>query len=1162
MHHYEVQGAVPVIAGHHEEDLVRMRRDSQLFVFWDQYSCGLWTSPNCSQLPVKIPPFSQTEEINLSQYARQPHRARWLQSWRMYLAFWPSYPQYSGPFECLRLMPDSLPISNTRCKLYWIKPDLVDQWYGLEAKLHTLGKGLFSRNLQLNKYEKGPIVDLPSYCGFGDPRATYDQMVGALYAARDTFLALTAYVSFAISYDMYLHPREWATAPPSWILYAEQELHLPAAWLNEIHGSFVCNFQPGFRPGMYMMYNHSTYKESLPAFVTANVPLYICWGFKPGWLHDDNYIWAYRPCHVEAKEAIDEASRYLPPQYDIRGKCDSWYNMVADNRFVGEGSMRRTVEDALPQHPLGVEEYMPGIPVPTEPIRRPQRIYRPVARLPDARSSSFSPSIDENVHDAMTIYASRIMDTPEHDAPQSPLDPYRSGVVNQHAMHWLEEMRMEREDVVQGETQQERTEREEEEQWAKEENANTKIYSPRVGSYIYLHTFSSVGEHHQRRLECEEWPDYWMLYRPEDRHYFAFTREWHLIGEPQASHNFGKKPDEMLLEGIQTETETVDTGTMEATTLEVPLSDAAALALPVQPMDSDGSSYGGESTDSDEKERKRVRNSAKRARKKRRKAEAAQSLKVACNGYHQASPIHTPVPPPSPATWERQPTARSISPTKPIASQHSSLGYPSTKSSVTVLSMQESQRVPKQLGRLSSFHSYQHRSQSSSSLLPPHLTFTMNRPSCYLGPSSCSSTLHLPHPSSCNTSLFTLASSSRFPQPIQARKSKHPVQPSTSAARAIPVNPPMPTIDAAETVFRTWGLRIMRPYRPDERILQQQRTEDIAEKVLLKRLGLFALPMDKDTKACLHDVYHFLRRPQPPRLFPPVWDLAPGWRETVANHPKFQYYRQDSNMHFVGVRNNKPLFQQFYVLIIYRARAVVEVFRQQLSGVGDMARYLATHGIAFNTVKVKPARGYYESPRIQAMSRTLGYFKKEYKFGIEDWNTYVKARNNFLSGPAGRAALSAGGIVARIARDVVPVKLVSKGVSADGRKIAQHGEYIFLDDALTLEEKDFICGVYSVYTGYSRDQTSDSSWFPKASVWDGTGANHGFWTADNEAWYEERMQEVTQGHAVPKVSTTWRRELNQMRPAVVMGIEKFFDNVCDELLSGGSTYWDSTRIIL
>ncbi|KAF8870299.1 hypothetical protein BD779DRAFT_1409379, partial [Infundibulicybe gibba] len=67
-----------------------------------------------------------------------------------------------------------------------------------------------------------------------------------------------------------------------------------------------------------------------------------------------------------------------------------------------------------------------------------------------------------------------------------------------------------------------------------------------------------------------------------------------------------------------------------------------------------------------------------------------------------------------------------------------------------------------------------------------------------------------------------------------------------------------------------------------------------------------------------------------------------------------------------------------------------------------------------------------------------------------------------------------------------------------------------VDQLLSEEDEDIICGVYYIYTGI-KDQVSDSSWWPKMYTWKKSGYNVGYWSTDCENFYQRRLKEIQSG---------------------------------------------------
>ncbi|KAJ3884913.1 hypothetical protein GG344DRAFT_60009 [Lentinula edodes] len=98
----------------------------------------------------------------------------------------------------------------------------------------------------------------------------------------------------------------------------------------------------------------------------------------------------------------------------------------------------------------------------------------------------------------------------------------------------------------------------------------------------------------------------------------------------------------------------------------------------------------------------------------------------------------------------------------------------------------------------------------------------------------------------------------------------------------------------------------------------------------------------------------------------------------------------------------------------------------------------------------------------------LGLRPASFKRTLQDYCAYEILCDDFLRSARGHAAFLAGGIISRLAREVVDVNDVCNGPTGHA---LQKGEYslcvweaAFWDDQLTNEEMDLICGSYELVT--------------------------------------------------------------------------------------------------
>jgi hypothetical protein len=186
-------------------------------------------------------------------------------------------------------------------------------------------------------------------------------------------------------------------------------------------------------------------------------------------------------------------------------------------------------------------------------------------------------------------------------------------------------------------------------------------------------------------------------------------------------------------------------------------------------------------------------------------------------------------------------------------------------------------------------------------------------------------------------------------------------------------------------------------------------------------------------------------------------------------------------------------------------------------------------GRSFMTLIPKPT-----DVSIRPSSRPLlPHRHNDFVFGHLDFKEYELQREIFFSNYQHlRAALLAGGIIWRIALEELGIDPALWGPSETTNYAFELvlNNQSFVDDGLSSEEMDFICGVYYVYTG-TCSKTGDSlktdlSWFPKQSAWTRNGGRHvGCWTKECEAWYLDRLDLAKKGLVQPRSGREWARSL-------------------------------------
>ena len=160
-----------------------------------------------------------------------------------------------------------------------------------------------------------------------------------------------------------------------------------------------------------------------------------------------------------------------------------------------------------------------------------------------------------------------------------------------------------------------------------------------------------------------------------------------------------------------------------------------------------------------------------------------------------------------------------------------------------------------------------------------------------------------------------------------------------------------------------------------------------------------------------------------------------------------------------------------FVLILTSAATVMEIVRHGWGPDLQLIVYkLLERGIAFNFCWPDPPR-IKPPPMFMPRFGGLGYRPKGYKPDQVDYAAYESFRNRLLQSSRGRAASSRGGLLARLARDVVTADDVVFGPSGDLLDEAlclwdgNHSSMAYWDDQLSADEEDLLCGLYQVDTG-------------------------------------------------------------------------------------------------
>ncbi|KAL0059706.1 hypothetical protein AAF712_013539 [Marasmius tenuissimus] len=192
-------------------------------------------------------------------------------------------------------------------------------------------------------------------------------------------------------------------------------------------------------------------------------------------------------------------------------------------------------------------------------------------------------------------------------------------------------------------------------------------------------------------------------------------------------------------------------------------------------------------------------------------------------------------------------------------------------------------------------------------------------------------------------------------------------------------------------------------------------------------------------------------------LSTPDSDIQARWSHLIA-------LRVLDNGDYFQIRDPGSAFS----LLVPDPVTILQMIRQDWgSTVTDVAIELCRHGIPFHTIIRGPLPA--SRPETTDTEPRIGQRPQDYSPDINDFIAYESARSDFFRSERGRVAVLAGGLTARIAREVIPEEAVVYGPNPTS--VVQTGTCLFTEDGsgywdhvITEEEIDLVCGVYYVQT--------------------------------------------------------------------------------------------------
>lgn len=242
---------------------------------------------------------------------------------------------------------------------------------------------------------------------------------------------------------------------------------------------------------------------------------------------------------------------------------------------------------------------------------------------------------------------------------------------------------------------------------------------------------------------------------------------------------------------------------------------------------------------------------------------------------------------------------------------------------------------------------------------------------------------------------------------------------------------------------------------------------------IVKTVGLRAGGLTPPPPNLGQSAFDFLRGFQVPTGPPQLhFDLDPHCLVPIqSNRLKLAIRKHNDNLFIVSPSMFTASPSTKWTIALTSARDAIKAFRELVRGdqahsTITLARALLESGVEFRTLLPLTA-----GPLVGLQSNQLIPFRTHrHIYTLADYHLYVEKRSRILSSPCGRAALLAGGLVARIAREHIDLDSASFGPSSavTSHQIGFHvdvGDVVYWDDMLTEDEINVLCGLHKSYEG-------------------------------------------------------------------------------------------------
>ncbi|GLB45605.1 hypothetical protein LshimejAT787_2400630 [Lyophyllum shimeji] len=212
------------------------------------------------------------------------------------------------------------------------------------------------------------------------------------------------------------------------------------------------------------------------------------------------------------------------------------------------------------------------------------------------------------------------------------------------------------------------------------------------------------------------------------------------------------------------------------------------------------------------------------------------------------------------------------------------------------------------------------------------------------------------------------------------------------------------------------------------------------------------------------------------------------------------------------------------------ATAVLLAYRCEWHTMREIAVQFLKAGIPFRTVLAVDKRDVAKPRFVQptrVMREGLGWRAANFSPSRLDFLAYMAKRDEVLSSLAGRVLRTRGGIVGRIAAEVVSDEEVLHGPAIGDEIVGHRGDIRYVDDMIDERVLDVVCGVYHVQVSKDNPEISESSYWPKDSRWWKSGFAGDQWLPLAERFYTDRSRAICSNNIRLYNSTDWKSRIKQ-----------------------------------